>query len=54
MQAVKSLKSWDVKFPGEDESEDSEEFVEQIEDCRAGSGISDGALLAALPCSTSH
>ena len=37
-QAVKSLKSWGMKFSGED-NEDPQEFLEQLQDCREGATL---------------
>lgn len=49
-QAVKLLKGWGVSFTGEERSEDPEEFLEQLEDCRDGAEESDADILSALPC----
>lgn len=51
LNTVKILKNWGItKFAGEEKLEDPEEFLEQIEECRDGSAITDAALLTAIPC----
>ena len=48
-RAVKLLQGWGIKFSGENRKEDSESFLEQLEECVYGADSSDSELLAALP-----
>ncbi|KAL7289065.1 hypothetical protein TKK_0017018 [Trichogramma kaykai] len=48
--AVKLLKTWGLKFSGEDKQEDAEDFLDQLNKCVSGSGVDDADLLSALPC----
>lgn len=47
---VKSLKEWGTKFSGESKNEDAEDILEDLQDFKDGSEISDRAILNALPC----
>ncbi|CAB0034014.1 unnamed protein product [Trichogramma brassicae] len=48
--AVKLLKSWGLKFSGEDKQEDAEDFLDQLNKCVDGAGLAVADILSALPC----
>ena len=49
-KAVKLLKSWGLHISGQTRNDDPEEFLEQLEDCRANAGATETDLFSALPC----
>ena len=51
--AVKLIRSWGLKFSGEEKQDDPEEFWDRLEECREGSSVSDRGIIQALPCISS-
>ncbi|CAB0032148.1 unnamed protein product [Trichogramma brassicae] len=45
----KTIKSWGLRFSGEDKNDDAEEFLDQLEDYVSGSGLSIHDVLNAMP-----
>ncbi|CAB0038283.1 unnamed protein product [Trichogramma brassicae] len=45
----KTIKSWGLRFSGEDKNDDAEEFLDQLEDYVSGSGLNVHDVLNAMP-----